>query len=179
MYPMSGKYVLNIKDLRHASYFGFVKRSSNALRIMTIFVLAVIAYTLVMYVSNKRLDFLGLYVLTAYLIWLLYGLSKVEFGVQRCMRSGDGVLGCEHIAIFEEQRIRILVAERRINISQMIDKLACAFELSTQFLIYLDGQSVYIIPKRGFSDEEIRCIRHNFAAKLGNRFESRYYWNEK
>ena len=52
--------------------------------------------------------------------------------------------------------------------------LGVAFEISTLFLLYTDAAQVYIVPRRAFTEEELRHIRGMLKEQLPGRFSTRF-----
>ena len=84
------------------------------------------------------------------------------------------MVGCDYSALLEQHRIRIQIPARRVDVSFAVEKLACVFELSALFLLYVSAQDVYLLPKRALSDGQTDALRENFRARLGERFSSRF-----
>lgn len=174
MFPISSRFSLTIEDFRRASYFGFIKRMRTALRVMSAVIVGAIVYTVVQYVARGRMDYLGLFVVAAYVVWLAYQLVRVERGIRAYYLSADSLLGCEQTILFERDCLRIVIAAKKIDIAQPYPQLAFAFELSSLFLVYMTSEAVYVVPKRCLSDDDVRSIRALLHRKLADRFESRY-----
>ena len=54
------------------------------------------------------------------------------------------------------------------------EDLAVAFEISALFLLYTTAQQVYLVPKRAFTEDQLRKIRSTLAKQIPGRFSTRF-----
>ena len=177
MFPIQIDYQVTLSDFRKAAYYGLVVRYRRALLIMLIVLAVGILYAIGAAVGLGQPNYLVFFLAAAYLIWGLLLFAGAERGIRRCIKSPDCLIGCDYTAVFEEHRVSFRVPERRINASYHIDRLACVFEMSGMFLIYVSSQNVFIVPKRALSAEQIAAVRKNLRAQLRNRFSTRFEKN--
>ena len=74
----------------------------------------------------------------------------------------------------EGNRIRIRSPEKNITADLTANRLVCAIELSALFLLYTTAENVYLVPRRVFTEAELRTIRSTLRKQLPGRFTTRF-----
>ena len=174
MEKISTEYQVTVSDFRRATYFGLFQRHRTALRILFVVLAVAILYVLGASMGLGVLNPLVLFIAMAYLIWGMLLLSGAERGIRAYLKSKDSLIGCTYRVELDTHRIRLEVPERKIQVSTQVNQLTCVFELSSLFLIYTSMQDVYILPHRCMSETQRVALRHNFRARLGANFGSRF-----
>ena len=174
MEKISTEYQVTVSDFRRATYFGLFQRHRTALRILFVVLAVAILYVLGASMGLGVLNPLVLFIAVAYLIWGILLLSGAERGIRAYLRSKDSQIGCTYRIELDTHRIRLEVPERKNQVSTQVHQLTCVFELSSLFLIYTSMQDVYILPHRCMSEKQRVALRHNFRARLGANFGSRF-----
>lgn len=168
------EYQVTVSDFRRASYYGTFLRHRKALRIMFVVLAVAIVYAIAGAAGLGAINPLVLFLAAAYLVWGLVLFAGVEKGIRAYLGTEGSLIGCTYQVELESHRIRLEVAERKIQFATPVNKLACVFEISSMFLIYTSLQDVYILPTRCLTDEQRTALRTNFRDKLGNNFGSRF-----
>ena len=174
MEKISTEYQVTVSDFRRATYFGLFQRHRTALRILFVVLAVAILYVLGASMGLGVLNPLVLFIAVAYLIWGMLLFSGAERGIRAYLRSKDSLIGCTYRVELDTHRIRLEVPERKIQVSTQVNQLTCVCELSSLFLIYTSMQDVYILPHRCMSETQRVALRHNFRARLGANFGSRF-----
>lgn len=174
MERIRAEYRITMGDFRQATYFGLFQRHRRALQIMFVVLAVGILYAIGGSLGLGSVNYLVLFLAGAYLIWGLLLFAGTERSILRYVRSPDSFVGCGYIATVESHRIRFQIPEKKADVSRQISQLTCVFELSQMFLIYVDGQQVYLLPHRALTEEERSALRETFQERLGERFSSRF-----
>ena len=176
MKTIEANYQITLSDFRKAMYYGLTLRYNKALKIM-FFVLIICFFYVIIGLSgaweiNLLIPFIGI----AYLIWGLLLFAGAERRIKNYIKDPNCFIGKEYKTTLDAKRVHIQIAECKSNTSYSISKLACVFEISEMFLIYITTQDLYILPKRALIDKdaESRVLRENFKSQLGDRFYTRY-----
>jgi len=168
-------YQVTLKDFRMATYFGMFQRYRNPLRIMFVVLIAAgVYYFLGTQLDLGPMNYLVFFLAAAYLLWGLVLFAGAENGIRTYLRSENSMIGCTYHATLDTHRVRMRVSERKIDISAPLSQLACVFEISTMFLIYVSAQDAYILPHRCLTEEQRIALRENFRERMGEYFNTRF-----
>lgn len=171
---ISVEYQVTLADFRKATYYGMFLRNRKALRIMFAVLFVGVLYMLGSFIGLGEINPLVLFLALGYFIWGIWLFSGVEKGIRTYLKSENSMIGCTYRAELTAKTLSIAVPERDIRVSLPIKKLACAFEMSSMFLLYTSMQDVYILPNRVLSDEQRAALRGNLRSKLGDNFGTRF-----
>lgn len=174
MFPIQVNYQVTLSDFRKATYYGYALRYRKALLIMLVVLAVGILYGIGAAAGLGQVNYLVFFLAAAYFIWGLLLFSGAERGIRRYLKSPDSLIDCSYTAELEEHHICFRIPDRGVNSSYHVGKLACIFELSSLFLVYVSTQEVYILPKRAFTEEQISAARGVFRTQLKDRFSSRF-----
>ena len=176
MKTIEATYQITLSDFRKAMYYGLTLRYNKSLKIMLFVLLIGILYSIAAFFGLWELNLLIPFIAAAYLIWGLLLFAGAERGIRNYLKAPNCSIGKHHKTTLDAKRVHMQITESNVNTSYSISKLACVFELSTLFLIYISMQDVYILPKRALKDKdgESRALRENFKAQLGTRFYTRF-----
>lgn len=174
MEKIRAEYEITVGDFRQATYYGLFLRLRRPLQIMFVVLVVGVLYALGGWMGLGKVNYLVLFLAAAYLIWGLLLFAKTERGILKYIRSPESFVGCRYIVTLESHRLRIQIPERKADVTRQMNQLACVFELSHLFLIYVDGQQVYLLPHRCMTEAQRLALRRNFRERLGERFDSRF-----
>ena len=174
MEKIRAEYEITVGDFREATYYGLFLRFRRPLQIMFVVLIAGVLYALGGWYGLGTVNYLVLFLAAAYLIWGLLLFAKTEREILKYLRSPDSFVGCRYIVTLESHRLRIQIPERKADVLKQMNQLACAFELSHLFLIYVDAQQAYLLPHRALTADQRLALRKNFRERLGDRFGSRF-----
>lgn len=168
-------YQITIPDFRQATYFGLFQRHRRTLQIMFIVLAVSVLYVLGGYAGLGQINYLVPFLGAAYLVWGLLLFAGAEAGIRRYLHSGDSLIGCAYHAVLGPHRVCFEIPERGVRFDCPVGKLACVFELSGMFLIYISLQEVYLLPHRCLTEAQRAALRANFREHLGENFSSRFH----
>lgn len=174
MDKISIEYQITVSDFRKATYFGLFQQHRTALRILFVVLIVAVLYGMGASLGLGTINPLVLFIAAAYLVWGLLLFAGAERGIRTYLRREDSLIGCTYRVELESHRIRIEIPERNIQVSAQMNQLACAFELSALFLIYISLQDVYLLPTRCLTAEQRLALRKNLRQRLGDNFGSRF-----
>jgi len=174
MERIKAEYQITVSDLRQASYYGLFMRRRRPLQIMFVVLAAGVLYAAGAGLGLGEVNPLVLFLAGAYLLWGLLLFAGTERDILRYIKSPDSLIGCTYAAVLESHRITLRIPEKKAEFTKPIGELACVFELSRMFLIYVDSQQVYLLPHRALTKEERASLREVFRKRLGDRFSSRF-----
>lgn len=169
------RYQITVSDFRRATYFGLFQRHRRALRIMFVVVAVSVLYVLGAYAGLGQINYLVPFLGMAYLIWGLLLFAGAEAGIHRYLHGAGSLIGCAYHAVLESHRVRFEIPEREIRFDCPVGKLACVFELSGMFLIYISLQEAYLLPHRCLTEAQRAALRANFRERLGENFGTRFH----
>lgn len=168
-------YQITVSDFRQATYFGLFQRHRRALQIMFIVLAVSILYVLGAYAGLGQINYLVPFLGMAYLVWGLLLFAGSEAGIRRYLHSADSLIGCTYHAALGPHRVCFEIPERGIRFDCPMGKLACVFELSGMFLIYISLQEVYLLPHRCLTEAQRAALRASFREHLGGNFSTRFH----
>lgn len=159
---MSFNYYTETKDLRAAMYYGVLMRNALLGRIL----LVLLPLTLLYYFGVTC----GLwpdipivsYVVLAFVVWVLILLGNTERQIMKYSRSADSLLGIRIEVKIQDNWLFVNIADRDFHFKGEISDLAGAVELKSIFLLYVNAQQAFLIPKRALQDEAqfMKCLAH-------------------
>ena len=173
MWPVQTEFDLRLGLYRQAHYYSLVQRYRLAFLITVPAVLFGIA-CLIMQVTGVLSFPFPIYIGAACLVWLMLVASRVEKNIRLYLKSPDCLLGRHFKVIFRPDEVKIIVEEKKIYVTHPLSRLAAVFELSSLYMLYLDGQQTYLVSKENLSREQQLLLRDQFAAVLNERFISRF-----
>lgn len=174
MLPIKTEFTMTLSDFRQATYYGLVLRYRRPILFMVAVVALAALYGILCAAGFFVPNMIVFFVAAAYVIWGLLMLANAERGIQAYMKQPDSVLGCRFTVEIEKYSILIRIPDRKVRAPFPLKKIFCVFEISSEFLIYVNAEQVYLLPKRTLSPEEIVTIREHFRTSLGSRFSSRF-----
>ena len=174
MRPFSSEYTVEIGDFRLASYHALVFRYRTMLRIAVVVMLVSLAYAIASMLGAGKPNLMVFFIGGAYMIWLLIMLAGVEKNIRSYVRQPDCLVGQRFLANFDAQEVRIRIPARKVDARLPYQGLACAFELSSLFLFYVNAEQVYMVPVRAMSRDDQVSLRAHLTSVLGDKFSSRF-----
>ena len=167
-------YTVTVSDFRKATYYGLFLRHRRPLQIMFLVLGVSVIYGICGALGFGTVNYLVFFLALAYLIWGLLLFSGAEKSIRQYLASPGATLGCEYLTTIDAHHIRIRVPSRKGDVSFLLKKLACAYEISSMYLFYVNAQEVYLLPKRAMTAEQTDSLRALLRANLGDRFASRF-----
>ena len=174
MEKIQAEFEVTVGDFRKAFYFGTFLRHRRPLQIMFVVLAVGVLYAIGMQMGLGPGNYLVLFLAAAYLVWGLLLLAGTERNIRRSLRAPGCLIGSRYVMTLESHRIRIQIPARKVDITKQVNQLACVFELSQLFLIYVDSQQVYLLPHRSLTEQQRLALRKNFREQLEDRFSSRF-----
>ena len=174
MQAIDVSYTVTVSDFRKATYYGLFLRHRRALQIMFLVLGFSVLYAIGGALGLGTINYLVFFLALAYLIWGLLLFAGAEKGIKRFLASPQATLGCEYLVSIDEHHVRIRVPAKKGDVSILIKKLACAYELSSMYLLYVTTQEVYLLPKRALTAEQTAALRTLLRQTIGERFSSRF-----
>ncbi|MCQ2386062.1 MAG: hypothetical protein MJ078_05260 [Clostridia bacterium] len=174
MFPFEHKYTVTVSDVRRASYFALVQRKRKSFIAMA----AVIVFALIYFGSSLAAGKPGLqiiyYIAGAYAVWGILQFAGAEKLVRNNVKNPASPIGKPTTAIFTKEDISIRIPACSVDVTMTDKHLAVIFELQADYLVYTNANQVYIVPKKGLSEERRQALRGLFRARLGDRFWTRF-----
>ena len=174
MEKSSKEYRVTLGDYRLASYYALAVRNRVAFRIAIGALCFGVCYLAATAFGFLILHPVILFVAAAYLVWVLIMMAQEELVIRNYVRSKNCLIGLQSQFTMEGNRIRIRIPEKNITADMTVNRLVLAIELSKIFLLYSTAENVYLVPKRVFTEAELRTIRSTLRKQLPGRFTSRY-----
>jgi len=168
------EYQIGVSDFRKASYYGLFLRQRRALLIFFAVLLVSALYAAGAAIGLGKVNLLVFFLAAAYLVWALFLFAGEERQIGAYLRREDNLLGETFRMRMDDKSMRMEIPSRGVSFSRTWERLACAFELSDLFLLYLTPQDVYLLPKRVLRPEEIAALRQTLRLRLGDRFGTRF-----
>jgi len=166
---------ITLPDYRSASYYGMFLRTRRAW-LAAIAVLAVSAgYCLAASFGVVPASPLPIYLGAAYCIWMLLCLGGTERQVLRYVRAEGNLLDVPIAYTFSDTVCTVEIESR--GETQRFDpaEIVCVYEPSRVFMIYMNAEQLFLLPKSGMTDRQIGELRAFFARRLKDRFSSRFF----
>ena len=165
-------YSITVSDFRKATYYGLFLRHRRALQIMFLVLGVSILYAIGGALGLGTVNYLVFFLALAYLIWGIFLFAGAEKGIRQYLASPHNTLGCDYDVTIDAHHIRVCIPSRKGDSSFFITKLACVYELSSMYLLYVNTQEVYLLPKaRSYSRAGQR------AARAAARNDRRTVWH--
>lgn len=174
MEPIHANYEITPSDYRKASYYGLFLRQRRPLRFLVVVLILGALYLAMGLLGLATINPLLFLVLTVFLVWGQLLLTGTERGVKNYLKSPDCLVGCPHEADLQEEVFRIRIPSRGIDARINPRELACAFELSTLFLLYVTAKDVYLLPVRSLTETQRGQLRAFLRKTLQDRFGTRF-----
>ena len=174
MEKISKEYRVTLGDYRLASYYALAVRNRVAFRIALGALCFGLCYLAAAAFGVLLLHPVILFVAAAYLVWVLIMLGQEEVRIRSYVRSKDCLIGYQSQFTREGNRIRIRIPEKNITADLTVNRLVCAIELSRIFLLYSTPENVYLVPRRVFTEAELRSVRGTLRKQLPGRFTTRF-----
>lgn len=159
---MSFVYRTETKDLRAAMYYSVLMRNVFFCRIVLILLPLALLYffgvTCGLWPDIPAIS----YVVLAFGIWILVLLGNAELQILKLSRSKDSLLGVETGVKMQDNWLFVDIADRDFHFKGKLSELAGVVELKRVFLLYVNAQQTFVIPRRAIPDEAgfMRCLEH-------------------
>ena len=177
--PVRAEYELNLSDYRKAAYYGLAQRYRTGFRMMIVLLTAFVIYLLTVLILRTEIMPIVFFVVGAYVIWALVLMAGTETRIRRYMKDPETVLGKHTVMTIDRNMVEVEIPDRKIHNKVPVSKLAYAFELTDLFMIYLNTQDTYILPKRAIKEEEVVTVRNLFLKTIPEHFISRFLKKKK
>jgi len=168
------EFEVTVSDFRKASYYGMFLQYRKPLRIMFVVLGVAIIYGVAGYLGAGQVNYWVFFLAVAYLIWGLLMFARTERQILRYVKMPGSFVGCRYVVTIDTHRITFEIPERKINASNQLNKLPCAFELNDLFLIYVSTQQTFILPCRALTEAQRQEFRRTLRERLGDNFGSRF-----
>lgn len=179
MQPINAEYRITVSDYRRACYYGLFLRHRRALFLMFVVVGFGLLYLLFGLMGWGTVYPLVVFLAGAYLIWGLLLFAAQERDIMKYVKSPGNLLGVTYQMTLDEGTMRVRIPEKGTDVSCPVTKLACAYEMSSLFLLYTSAADVYLLPVRALTEEERAGLREMLRRKLKDRFGTRFEKKEK
>ncbi len=167
-------YSITVSDFRKATYYGLFLRHRRALQIMFLVLGVSILYAIGGALGLGTVNYLVFFLALAYLIWGIFLFAGAEKGIRQYLASPHNTLGCDYDVTIDAHHIRVCIPSHKGDSSFLITKLACVYELSSMYLLYVNTQEVYLLPKRALTAEQVSELRALLRETIGERFGTRF-----
>ena len=174
MQPVELNYTITLSDFRKANSYALAQRNRLGFKLFLVVLAVALFCWITSVIGVFSLGTLPYFIALGYTVWMLILLGTQELRIRKYLRSPDCFLGPETHASFFDDMIRIRIPSKKIDVHFQIKNLNWVFELYDIYMLYVNEQNSYIIPKRGLSDMQKTSLRNNFSRQLGERFISRY-----
>lgn len=174
MKTIEANYSVTVSDFRKATYYGLFLRYRRPLQIMFLVLGTSILYYLASAAGFGEPNKLVFLLAGAYLVWGLILFAGAERSLKAYIKQPAHLLNCEYHVAFESHRVRFAIPARSINAAYALNKLAAVFELNALFLLYVNTQEVYILPKSALTEEQVSALRALFREQVRERFSTRF-----
>ena len=172
---MNYNTVLTLPEYRAAVYFGLVMRIRGMIRTFLIIFALSIVYLIAGQLGLIPYSMLLNYIVTAYLVFLLFQFGRVELSIYRYSKNPDCLLGVEIIYRFTDTVFTVEIPSRREKNRYDVNGIASVFEESANFMIYMNAAQTFLLPKSSLTSSDVSELRAFFAAHLKERFASRFF----
>ena len=173
MWPIKVEYTLSMKMYRMALYYSLVQRYRLAFLSSVPAVILGLLFLLLHLMGVFSFP-IAFYIGGACLIWLLMVAARVERNIRTYLKNPDCLFGKRFKVQFTAGLFKLAVEHTRINVSIPLQDLAAAFELTSFYMLYVDGQQTYLVSKEGMRSEEKELLRNRLRFLLEDRFVSRF-----
>lgn len=174
MNRIKAEYNITLGDFRRATYYALAIRSRTAFLIAAAFLMAGLCLLGAAAAGLASPSPVFLFITAAGVVWFLMTFAGTEQNIRAYLRSDGCLIGLKTLFTMDENRIGIEIPEKHIHTRLQANRLGVAFEISTLFLLYTDAAQVYIVPRRAFTEEELRQIRKTLKEQLPGRFSTRF-----
>lgn len=168
------EFEVSVSDFRKASYYGMFIQYRKPLRIMFVVLGVAIIYGVAGYLGMGQVNYWVFFLAAAYLIWGLLMFARTERAILQYVKRPDSFVGCRYIVVIDTHKISFEIPARKVQFSAQMNKLTCAFELESLFLIYVSTQQAYILPCRALTEQQRQELRGTLRERLRDNFSSRF-----
>lgn len=172
---MNYKTVLTLPEYRAAVYFGLVMRMRGMIRTFLVLLVLAALYLAAGQFGLLPYSWLLNYIVTAYLVFLLFQFARVERSIYRYSKQPDTLLGVEVIYHFTDTTFTVEIPSRREKNRYDTNAIVMVFEESADFMIYMNASQTFLLPKSSLTEQDRSDLRTFFASHLKDRFSSRFF----
>ena len=165
-------YQITVSDYRQACYYALANRQYRSLRFLLLLFGATLISLLTADMWPQGREFTALLAVIG-AVWLLTLFARMEKGISRYLKSDQNMIGCTYTVTLESHRITVKVPQKKVNFTIKVNELAAVFELSREFMIYINEQDTYLLPFRALTPEQLAEVKDTFRRHLGERFTER------
>nr|MBQ6241177.1 YcxB family protein [Lachnospiraceae bacterium] len=177
--PVRAEFKLNLRDYRTAAYYGMAQRNRTGLRLMLVVLGAFIIYVITTMILNVQLIPVAFFVVGGYAVWLIILCAGTETRIRRYIKDPETLLGKDTVITIDRAHVEVEIPEKEIRSKVAVKDLAFVFELTDLYMLYINNQETYIMPKRAVTEKEILLLRDLFQKTLSGRFFSRFLKRKK
>lgn len=170
-------FIPTMRDYHLAVYYAAVNRHKLGFRLFVVSGLTFAACQLSAYFGlMPQASFVG-YIFMGFLVWAILVLAQLESGILKYAKSGDALIGHEMTLSFTREKLKISTPYNGKSDVVRLDSLFCAIEISSMFLIYLDGAQSIMLPHHATTAEQHSQIRSILRDNLHDRLYTRNDYN--
>ncbi len=171
METLKTSFVLTPSDLRRAAGYASVFRNRRGMTFCSLMLLGIAVHSVGSLLSLWPPVSLIPYLSIPFFAWILVVLGTANLRVLRLIRTSDAV-NVLYQAEIGSEGILFSIPTQKISTYYELSKLYCAIETHSQFIFYITSQTMFLIPKRALSNDEIEIIRLLCNTKLMGLFLS-------
>lgn len=179
MFPFEVEYAVTVKDLRKATYYSTVRENRKSFLLMFIAIGAAVIYAVAVSLGAELSATFLYFIGAAYAVWGLIKFGKAERSIRAYLKSENNLLETTYKTTFSTADIRFTVPSRGLDNKYGYGKIVYAFELYDLMMFYINGEQVYIVPKRAIDKEKQDALRGLLRKKLPGRFLTRFEKKEE
>ncbi|MBO4838137.1 MAG: YcxB family protein [Lachnospiraceae bacterium] len=177
--PVRAEFKLNLRDYRTAAYYGMAQRNRTGLRLMLVVLGAFIIYVITTMILNVQLIPVAFFVVGGYAVWVIILCAGTETRIRRYIKDPETLLGKDTVITIDRTHVEVEIPEKDIHCKVPVKDLAFVFELTDLYMLYINGQETYLLPKRAVTEAEILQLRQFFQKMLSAKFFSRFLKSKK
>ena len=177
--PVRAEFKLYLSDYRKAAYYGMVQRNRTGLRLMLVVIGAFIIYVITTLILKVQMMPVTFFVVGGYAVWVLVLCAGTETKIRRYIKDPETLLGKETVITIDRTQVEVEIPEKDIHSKVAVKDLAFVFELTDLYMLYINNQETYILPKRAVAEKEILLLRELFQKTLSAKFFSRFIKRKK
>lgn len=149
---MQFSYQTTIKDYRVATHFGLFMRSTMLFRILRWLLPGGAIYLIGSYCGLWPFYPFVLFLLGAYVFWILLLLGNAELRIFRCSRQEAAAFQAVNQITLTDTRLSLTTPDKAGSFATPLSKMACVIKLKTVYLLYISAAQTLIVPCRDVPD---------------------------
>lgn len=164
------KYTVKEQDFRSAMYFPLLLRYKRVLYLLALTVAGSLACFICSRFGVFPDAFIVYFIAIAYIFAVAFVFGRAEQSMRRYLRTPNCLIGREFTFTLDKKTARFVIEADKVDEQFYLKDFTMVVDLRRILFFHLQGDQVYVVPKRAFTEEEYLRATDLLTKAIGGNF---------